>query len=499
MTLLANVLAVALGGLMYEGAVTTTRGSTFSSMKNAKFRELNGTGLPFNAKQAVNSQGGTTFEPFYRQVSNDTAGTPLPPWTDEMYAYVPIGLNDTQSDDMVWLQTTAFGAEANCRPLETTGSNNYTLGFGVDASEAYVHVYLEKDDGFSVNCSPFAPWTRSYAASGQNYTRLPRAGKMGLELNGWLANDDRSSPDDLFCRQHVVLGWIRANWETRKGKGAGLSKDQLPLMKLNSHSATVVLCKPSISVDTADIKVDSSGHVYQLKSTTPVTTPREQYFGSSEQDLVAQANQFFIDSDSTWHNDSFPSDFINYLIIESTNDTSLIDSSLPVPDPEIAVQYVESLYKRLFALLVSTYSDMLLEDSKDGAGTRVTIETPEIRILLSTPAFVVAEAILACYVLVTIVFYAQRPWRVLPRLPSSMASIIAYFAASEALNELSKLRQKDPQAPTRVWMSSWRWSYGKFVGRDGKNHLGIEIASLVNALEKESVCVKRKQHENDAM
>lgn len=475
MVLLANVLAVALGGLMYEDTASIITAAQVSQSLSPRFRNLDGTGTPFNGKQEINSQGGTTAEPFYREMSNLTANTPLPAWVDNQHAYLPVNLNGMNRTATIQFETIAIGADLRCESLNTHGANNYSLSFDEDASGISINVTLSRDDGSLAKCTNFRPWTRSYADSALNSLRDSQPGHVAVELNAMLSSRRTVPKDDLFCRQHILAGWARADWTVVVGKGAGNTVHGLPKMKLASMNQTMLLCRPTISIGTADIVVDSDGRVQRLLSANLSSTSLEQYLTSGSADLVAQANQFLIDSDSTWHNDSAPSDYNNYLMKKITGDTSLLDPAQPVPSPDVAAEAFATVYRRLFALLVGVNTNLLFEDAQDPVTVKARLVTPQTRIVLSTPAFIVVEAIFAIYIITTIFFYARRPWRILPRLPGSLASNIAFFAASSAFEETTSGSRDGANA-------SWRWGYGTFIGPDGRCHIGIEREPYVNTL-----------------
>lgn len=478
MVLLANVLAVALSGLMYEGSANIATTVSISQSILPRFRSLDGTGTPFNGKQNDNSQGGTTAEPFYLEMSNLTANTPLPPWIDEQYAYLPVELGDINHAATVQLQTTAFGAALSCQKLLTEGPNHYALRFNEDASEVSLNVTLQRNDSSVVECSNFKPWTRSYADSALNELRDSQPGHVALELNAMLSSRKTLPENDLYCRQHILAGWVRADWAVVTGKDAGNTFTGLPRMRLESMNETMLLCEPTLSIGTADIVVDSLGRVKRRISANMSTTSLERYFTSSSMDLVAQANQFLIDSDSTWHSDSAPSDYDNYLIRTIFNDTALLDSNAPAPNPNVAALSLALVYQRLFALLIGINTNLLFEDASEPSTLLGRVVTPHTRVLLSTPAFIVAEVILATYIITTVFFYIRRPWRILPRLPDSLASIIAFFAASNALKDLSS-----GSGSGQVVDAPARWGYGTFTGSDGQQHVGIEREPFVSRLQ----------------
>ncbi|SMY26982.1 unnamed protein product [Zymoseptoria tritici ST99CH_1A5] len=480
MVLLANVLAVALSGLMHEGSANVTTSGDLLTTKAPMFRLLNGTGLPFNTDEAHNSQGGTTSEPFYREMSNLTAGTPMPSWTTDQYAFLPLeigAMNETASANV---QTTAFGAVLDCEQMQTTGAQNYSLKFSPTGLDAFLSVFLEQEDGTIVNCTDFGKW------SGDRLQDLtdPQPGRVALELGAMLASN-KSVSEDLFCRQHILAGWLRVDWKTIEGEvrsGPGLSYYSDRNMTIVSRNETMLLCRPQLQVSPATVAVDSTGRVKKVVSLSNQSTELQSYFTTTPSDLIAQANQFLADNGGTWHKDAYPSDFLNYLIRTSTNDTTLLDASLPIPSPEHAAEQISKIYSKLFALLIGTNTGLLFEDAEIKDRVPVLLTTPHTRILISLPAFIVTEAILLFYVFTTCLFYARRPWRILPRLPSTVASIIAYFAASRSLQEVAG--QSRSRAETKQARSTWKWGYGSFIGSDGRKHTGIEREPLIRPLKK---------------
>ena len=83
MTIPANGLAAALGGLMYEDTVIMSNPASFSSKYIPTLKTLNGAGDPFFAPNVeYGYRLGIIFDGFYRIMSNSTASTPLPVRTD---------------------------------------------------------------------------------------------------------------------------------------------------------------------------------------------------------------------------------------------------------------------------------------------------------------------------------------------------------------------------------------------------------------------------------
>jgi hypothetical protein len=83
MTLLANILAVALSGLMVEDDAAIQHMATLRPRFTPNMKELAGTDIPFNSDKPGNWQGGSTLDPSYQAMSNLTRGTELLPWADD--------------------------------------------------------------------------------------------------------------------------------------------------------------------------------------------------------------------------------------------------------------------------------------------------------------------------------------------------------------------------------------------------------------------------------
>ncbi|KAK4621941.1 hypothetical protein CLAFUW4_06852 [Fulvia fulva] len=486
MVLLANVLAVALSGLMYEGSVSIPHLANFTATYEAQFLALNGSGAPFTTNQVADAQGSGTLDQFYREMSNLTAHTELPPWTDEHYAYLPVELPARHDDSGAVVDTMAFGTELACYPLTSIGAQNYSLTFSHSARDAFLTVNLRSGANRIIQCTDFRPW------SGDTFLSLqdPADGRNAIELGAMLASN-KSIEEDLFCKQHMFMTWLRADLRTTSGGpvqlGGGLVDLDSRNMTFDSREETTLLCRPIIYIGPGKVQVDENSRVQHSYTANTTWHSIKKYFTTSPEDLMAQANQFLVDSGSSWHKDAYPSDFLNYLIKESTNDTTLLDSSQPPPSFDHASQQLKTIYKKLFAILISSNVDLLLDKSTEPkmvTGQRLTTET---RILFSTPAFVVTEAIFLAYIITTIFFYARRPWRVLPRLPSTPASIVAFFAASQAMQDQIFAGRSNPRQNKRVMRSGWKWGYGSFKGTDGNSYTGIEKEPLVTTISKQDV------------
>ena len=84
MSILANGLAIALGGLMYEDTVSVSSPALLLPRYSPDLKMVDGTGDPFNPPDVqYGGRTGVLFDSFYRMESNQTAMTALPVWTDQ--------------------------------------------------------------------------------------------------------------------------------------------------------------------------------------------------------------------------------------------------------------------------------------------------------------------------------------------------------------------------------------------------------------------------------
>ncbi|KAM0714111.1 hypothetical protein Q7P37_011075 [Cladosporium fusiforme] len=374
-------------------------------------------------------------------------------------------------------KTPAIGATLQCEPV-----NSDVLHFDPTAGLRgvfTVSVPITIPDAPTANCTGQIPdWgtpARKQYGLGPGkiqyvQTPDPSEGQDALELGVVLGND-------TICGQRFLMGWLRATFEEWSpwmdtGETGPTEYGEMPETKharIKSMNSTLIRCSPKFERASALITVQADGRVVQ-------STENNRY-QLTHTALSYQANRFLVDTGMRWHNDSSSSDFTNYLLAEANRSIPFLTASEPPPTFEEAVYNVDRLYQKMFALLVANNLPYFFEPSSDDSETTAASFTlVETRIFISLSAFIVSIAILCPYVLVTCWLYLRRPWDVLPRLPKSMASMIAYFAASNAVAQMSLPENREKFFDRE----EWRWGYGSFVGPDGKRHVGLECEKWLN-------------------
>ncbi|OCK82132.1 hypothetical protein K432DRAFT_473357 [Lepidopterella palustris CBS 459.81] len=460
MALLANLLTISFSGLFFEDTVNIFHNANFSSPYIPLLD-----GQPLNNTETLVNR--TQTDQFAILMSNLTARTPLPAWTDDHMFYMPFNQTKRAEND-IWMyqaKTRGFGAELTCVPLQQHGPNSVIVSFDQSAMQINLTSNMNIGDGPESNCMD----------------------EKSLPMHGVIPNGTAAAEVVVFaCQDYIVAGWIRANLSAAPGIVNGLYNTEAGNTTIHSMESFFMGCRSTMKTSISLVVVDSTGRVQQATfvNTTNSTSPIEQF-------LVDPTYQ------RAWHNDSYPSDLYNYLIRESTDSSRLLDYTLPVPSINETAPAFSALYSKLFATVLSTNAASMLPpaDNVAIAGSIVKLET---RVFMSKPMFVIAETIMTLYIIVTAVVYLRRPWRFLPRMPTSIASIVAYVAASYAVKDLEGTSGVSTHTRNRiVERMDNRYGFGTFIGRDGKVHIGIEKAPFCAPLIRERTATIRSLNDEN--
>lgn len=482
MALLANLLAIAFSRLFNERIVSVPQAATFTQPYGPMFVSINGSVGP-DTRDMISGAftGGKGQSQFYIAMSNLTSGSKLPPWTDGKFAYVPFSQEPLlNSSHHFRAQTRAFGSRLDCVPLVQGTADTYSYFHDEDLNDNNFTFTMRREDGSSTNCDAVGQGTRNDIIIIMD--SCP-AGPASLELLlRARAPPDATDAEQIFCNEMIAAGWVR-----NPGPDVCLQDKNVTIDPARS---TFIGCRPRLLTGLADVLVDSSGYVQEAGPLHNVNEELESYFRSTPSDLIQQAQSFFVYNTNNnyagvgaeWHNDSFSSDWENFLISKKYNTSHLIDPSLPAPSFNDSATLLGGIHSYLFAIFLGENLERLLERSPtpDILSLKGSVIMQETRIFVSKPLFLVAEVILSIYIIITILVYLRRPGRFLPRMPTTMASVIASFAASGAAQDLrntAHMSKKDRNE--YLDKLDRRYGYGSFVGIDGKPHIGIEKQPFV--------------------
>lgn len=311
----------------------------------------------------------------------------------------------------------------------------------------------------------------------------PSASKSAFEITSELYpdfNDHSNSTDTDYCSDYLLLGWARIGANT--STPASINNDR-------GLESSFMMCTSNISTALYNVTVSTDGRVLNSTQISAYEKDVSPYFegNASSKQLFAQVNRLLATGGRNlqWHNDSSSLDWINTIIKQSSNSSSIIDPNAPVPNASDMVPMMNSLYKGLFATLIGLNSHVF-GPAVPGNTMNATITTLETRIFITPIMFKITITLLGLHLLVAITVYVRRPKRFLPRMPTTIASIIAYVSASHLLQDLHN--HKGSTKP----MKNTRLAYGRFIGTDGRSHVGIEKKALVVPLESKKPELRKR-------
>lgn len=290
MTLLANVLSVAFSGLLTESSVLVSQRTDFTATYQVP---LNGTSL---GNESL-SRNRPSYDSYYVASSNLTAGTLLPPWTDGQYfylpfeAYVPSSGNTTQSK----AATPAVKASLHCFPMQQAASRGNLTWTTLDQRTTC-------DLGLVTNLT-----------SVQNNVQ------QAIEYVGFASSRPGQQKSEL-CDLSVMAGWMRAS----------KLSDSEPL------NASWIGCTPTLQVELREVTIDSERNVLSSTLLNSTIVTQEQLFEPDAMGVVNSVHRVLDPStlvgssyttNPSWHNDSYHSDFINYLMAQTIPGPYAVPSS----------------------------------------------------------------------------------------------------------------------------------------------------------------------------
>jgi hypothetical protein len=472
MTLLAHFFSVAMSGLFLENLVIVEQKGTFNRLFEPQFVPLNGSAGPFNAN-------GENL-PFYALTSNVTAHTPFPAFSDSRWfhsPYSPSGVYNSSWNQKV--KTLAIGGSLDCitpqYDLQVEGMQSGTDG--PTGSFASLTVSLINDKGINVTCVPRNPYSVQLTDYKDFLLLTGQPSNIGpnsaFELNTAMDATINSSIEDArFCREHVSAGWVRGVLNYSEQTLQEQEVKESVAFNVTSTISTLITCRGKVHTADSEIIMNDNGIIQEVLSISNIAAEVDHMFTSTASDFLAQMH-YYTQSNKLWfqwHNDSLPSDFNNYLMGYMLNSSSYLDAKLPPPAVKDLISSFSAVYSAIFAVVLSQNKDVLFYQSPAGTTITGSFLVPQTRIFLSTSLLIIAETILLIYIITAAVLFLKRPWRVLPRLPTTLASVIAFFAASQAVADFEA--SEDGIDPSLT--GKRLYSFGRYVGTDGEVHTGVE-------------------------
>ena len=464
----ANFLAVSLGALFDTNLVQIHSPSRFSSQLT---RTLN------NSLEVLQGEGSPNpyKEHYYVARSNISEGTAVPPWITSSVFLLPFLTNKESNDGTpasYKAKTDGIGLSVHCRELKprstVTPSDPYNLSsIPVPHDRASDLVVTKANpNGSLISCTApgFGGISRSddvNATYAQEVVRDMIAG-----------SPTPSAKEQEECPKMLVVGFQRANLTV-----AQTSADDTisPNATYRAFQATYIICGADLHVAPFDVVVDREGRVEAAEQIGVFSVP-ETLLSSRE-----NTSSFFENLGSEmWsghdgsthadlHNDVIADSWLPYLLKISMNSTDFIDPDLPPPSVVSTAPVVEDVITRLFAILLGLNAKTMLLPAPEGSTAAGVTITSSRRVFMSRPMCIVSIILLVLNVLVAVLYYTRRPRKMLACVPTTIGSVLDMIEGSGLVEENADSKSRE----------GWRVGYGRYVGTDGKPHIGIERRPFV--------------------
>ena len=451
----ANVLSVALGAIFTTDLVSHESSYNFSTRS-----------LPVFLENVIDP---SSIDPFYVANANLTTGTNLPPWTTSTRFFLPLSPHPDdkiESDQTMYkVVSRGFGIEVECDAAEdptTAVLSNFNESIVIPPKFA---------DNRRLTCA-HQPTDTPYG--GQNFSR------SAIEDLTLLDDGDSSDQEAAnLCNRLFAATLVRANLTMARNimeTDDTLQPTSLPgdLLGVNSFSSMRLVCQPSFVTAPYSIVVDRSGVVMSAVQIGQNDENIQPFFNSNftVDDLITATGKIWNTGAYTgawWHNDTYADSWFPFFAKTLSKNTSLIDPLQPLPSSDTLSPIVGDVVSRVFAITLSLNPTIFKQASSNVTYTGSQVLNTE-RIFMSRTAFVITITLLAMNIIVAIFYYAKRPKRILPQMPTTVASLLELFDGSSLVDEI-KIHNQVPR--------DWKIGYGRFIGTDGKLKIGIERRPFV--------------------
>ncbi|KAF5506745.1 hypothetical protein CGCS363_v005268 [Colletotrichum siamense] len=439
LALLSNLLAVGLGGLFNERSIVVDNACEFQQTLKPTFN--NDTVWGYDA-QFTFSGGPIRYEtPMYVTMNNVSQGTPLPPWIGNDYYFQPFSMASKEQGGSkeFTAQTRGFGVRPSCSKLDTLKSTG--------SGPVVNHTYMR--NGQPVSGCPTSFEFRDLNRTGKGHPTDP-LGPSTAEVIAKFSGEFGNAP----CDVPLILGWSRS-----------------PNIKLSNRTEMEtwsVICEPIFTTSMFNVTVDTEGYILKAVQISESSSTLDDPLTTNNTDTISTYLNRIINYSSTdWHNDSFTYDWMNYLIKIQPDGPDVLDP-LSTPNTTALIPPIERIYRQLYALMLglntqwfNNYTEPVTMPGK--------CRRTEVRIFMDRTAFAISLFVLGLNIIVAIALYGCNIKHFLPRVPTTIGSTLAYVAPSRVVREY--------EGPASL--SDATFSFGRYVGDDGRAHVGIEMDPYV--------------------
>lgn len=490
--LLANLLAVSLGSLFHadrrQYSIPDSLTQSYTALihpqiyfNSAKYPvAVAGGKLGINSSFAVND-----VEHFIVATTNITRGTPLPAWVSKDYYFQPFESNVMKYS---WSShkaiTRGFGGTVDCQTFE-----NPILRPAVHFNSTHdywnmaVNITLPTSDGRKILCgSPDPGWSTPPLAPDYKpfVPGTVLSGQYAFQMSPLLEEQQDLAANET-CGSALIIGWARTVATDELATGGLIATD-------HRFKNIALVCLPKLKTAMFEVTVDEDNLVQDYHLVGPEEDLTGFLQGTTTGNFTQQMS-FFLQSYGSnaglgggviyLKNDSSSHEFPHYLT-EKLLGISLSDPNQPLANFDTLSGAYAELCQRLFAIVFGLNAQKIFVKETSKKTVEGISSTIIQRVLINKTMFIITITILSMNIIVAVIFLLFRPKNILPRFPDTLASEIAFFYASQALQDVGGTGAMSSNARKRHLESlGHHYGYGYFIGKDGKKHKGVERSSLL--------------------
>jgi hypothetical protein len=296
--------------------------------------------------------------------------------------------------------------------MKTTASDAmYEMTFNSDATMVSIVTSNIQNNGSIIQCTTngaIAGSVKNAPDAIGNFITLDGdpQGPKALEISSAMVPLYRSNvslAETRNCPGLIVRGWVRTNFSLANAQGLAAT---YPRMTWGTVPSAFISCPARPKSAMFNITTSPSGALlastqishstYGLPPNVNLTLPLQ----TTTTNLGGTLNL-------ACHNDTFASDWSNYLLKTFTGSTAFLDARLPPPTFDTAFTLVSETYSRVFATQMSLQSLQLAPAPPNSPSIPAQILTLERRVFVSGIMFRISMAILSLDLLIAILFYSR--------------------------------------------------------------------------------------------
>jgi len=500
--LLANVLAVALGGLFYKDLVSREgSGNVALNWPVESLHEFNGTlGALFEGVSDIDAE-------FFYAATGVGLGFRQLPWTTDSFYYVPFSdrnpaINRTNYTTETW----GVGVDITCEAIpkeEVRIWNSPVNDSSVPPTSTFSYPTFRDD----INTTLIIEEVKDFEFRAENEP-LQRYLEVGEFGNGSSVGNKSTSefyelvpklyPPALPGPWKFFGGWFRYDFATRTVKIDRASARNLVGDTIDGPTAyilnyTAIRCAPTPKIVRSVVLADPDGTILHSNDTAipPDISGASNMTGlpgvlDSFQEMInrvtgksrdVKANDI---SESMRKLDPRPSNWLSFLLHREAREKNAIFDLYSYP--EQSAQAMETVYRRLFAIYVSLHAERILGAEKAQTRDAMFVRHTVNRVFMTPVAFFVSVVLLVVFVPVVVWTYVSLFTGFLCHSPETLAGMYTAVYASGAVEDVAGMEGVgEKERERRLREVGCRYGYGWFETEVGERHFGIDREPLLKS------------------